>query len=119
MERDAIVAKLGALAHGGRLDIFRLLVVAGPDGVAAGEIARRLAVLPNALSPNLKVLTHAGLITPRKAGRSIIYAADFDAMNGLLGFLVADCCAGDAAVCAPLAEIVSRATCCAPAVAEA
>jgi DNA-binding transcriptional ArsR family regulator len=111
MEPQSVVASLFALAHLGRLDIFRLLVKAGPGGVPAGEIARSLAVMPNALSANLRVLSHAGLISSRRDGRSIIYAADYEAMSGVLGFLMEECCGGDATICAPLAGIANRAAC--------
>lgn len=113
MDRQSVVTSLSALAHGGRLDIFRLLVKAGPDGLPAGEIARSLQVMPNALSANLKVLSHAGLIGSRRDGRSIIYAADYSAMSNVLGFLMEDCCGGDAAICAPLVDIAARSACCA------
>jgi ArsR family transcriptional regulator len=113
MDRQSVVTSLFALAHVGRLDIFRLLVKAGPNGVPAGEIARSLEVMPNALSANLKVLSHAGLIRSRREGRSIIYTADYTAMSGVLGFLMEDCCGGDPTICAPLADITNRAACCA------
>ena len=103
MDTDAAVASLSALAHPGRLSIFRMLVQAGPPGLAAGEIARRLEVLPNTLSANLNVLSHSGLIRARRDGRSIIYTAQYDAMRDLLAFLVEDCCAGNPQICAPLA----------------
>ena len=106
------VEALSALAHEGRLSIFRLLVRAGRDGLAAGEIARKLDMLPNTLSANLSVLAGAGLVSSERDGRSIIYSADYERMTGLLGFLMEDCCNGDAAICAPLAEIASRAACC-------
>lgn len=106
--------RLSALAHSGRLAIFRLLVQAGPDGLAAGEVSRRLGVLPNTLSANLNVLSHAGLIGSRRDGRSIIYTADYGAMRELLGFLIEDCCGGAPEICAPLAEIANRAACCDP-----
>lgn len=106
---------LSALGHEGRLAIFRLLVKAGPDGVAAGDIARTLAVLPNSLSANLNILSHAGLIVSRREGRSIIYSADYDAMSGLLGFLMDDCCNGVPEICAPLGAIVASAPDCGPA----
>jgi len=112
MESKAAAASLSALGHEGRLTIFRLLVKAGPAGVAAGEIARRLDSLPNTLSANLNVLSHAGLITSRREGRSIIYSADFTAMTGLLGFLMEDCCNGSPDICAPLGGIVARAAAC-------
>lgn len=93
--------------------MFRLLVGAGGGGVAAGEIARRLAVPPNTLSANLNVLSHAGLIRSRRAGRSIIYSAAYGRMEALLGYLMEDCCGGAPEICAPLADIVNRAACCA------
>ncbi|ATQ42002.1 ArsR/SmtB family transcription factor [Caulobacter mirabilis] len=116
MESNAAVNMLSALGHEGRLAIFRLLVKAGPDGVAAGEIARALEVLPNSLSANLNILSHANLVTSRRAGRSIIYTADYGAMSGLLGFLMEDCCNGAPEVCAPLGSILSRAGGCGPGV---
>ena len=108
MEKDAAIGALGALAHDSRLDIFRLLVRAGPDGMAAGEVARATGSLANTLSTNLAILSRAGLIASRRDGRSIIYTAAYDQMRGLLAFLMEDCCAGNPAVCAPLAEIASR-----------
>lgn len=106
------VEALSALAHEGRLSVFRLLVRAGPDGVAAGDIARKLDVLPNTLSASLTVLAHAGLVQSRREGRSIIYTADYERMSGLLGFLMEDCCNGEASICAPLAAIAAKAACC-------
>ena len=99
---------LGALAHEGRLSAFRLLIQAGAEGLAAGEIARRLEVLPNTLSASLNVLSQAGLITSRRDGRSIIYTAAYEQMRGLLGFLMEDCCAGKPEFCAPLAALASQ-----------
>jgi len=112
MESKNAAACLSALGHEGRLAIFRLLVRAGPGGVAAGEIARRLDTLPNTLSANLNVLAHAGLVTSRRAGRSILYSADYAAMSRLLGFLLQDCCDGAPEICAPLGDIVARAADC-------
>jgi DNA-binding transcriptional ArsR family regulator len=110
MELQAAVTNLSALAHEGRLSVFRLLIQAGPDGLAAGEISRRLDVLPNTLSSSLNILSHAGLIRARRSGRSIIYAADYDAMRVLLAFLMEDCCGGAPEICAPLVAIASQ--CC-------
>jgi DNA-binding transcriptional ArsR family regulator len=110
MEMTTAVTALSALAHEGRLEIFRLLVRAGPLGLPAGQIARITGVLPNTLSSNLNILAAAGLATSRREGRSIIYAAAYDNMRGLLAYLVEDCCDGNSAICAPLAEVVSR--CC-------
>jgi ArsR family transcriptional regulator len=111
MDTSRAVAALSALAHEGRLTIFRLLVEAGPGGLAAGEIGRRLSILPNTLSASLTVLGHAGLARSRRDGRSIIYAAEIAHMADLLGFLVDDCCNGRPEICAPLAEVAGRAGC--------
>ena len=108
METTTAVAALSALAHPGRLEVFRLLVRAGPEGLAAGEIARATGSLANTLSANLGILAGAGLVTSRRDGRSIIYAAGYERMGGLLAFLVEDCCCGRTEICTPLAEIASR-----------
>ncbi|HEX4080841.1 MAG TPA: metalloregulator ArsR/SmtB family transcription factor [Rhizomicrobium sp.] len=108
---DAI-KRLSALAQDGRLAVFRALVKAGPDGMAAGDIARALDVAANTLSAQLLLLSNAQLVRARRDGRSIIYSANFDSMRDLLVFLTEDCCAGSAEVCAPLAEVVERALCC-------
>lgn len=102
---------LSALAHEGRLRAFRLLVTAGPAGLAAGEIARRLGTPPNTLSANLSLLTHAGLVQSRRDGRSIIYSARFDRMGALMAYLAEDCCGGAAEVCAPLMDAAARSRC--------
>ncbi|MFM0245117.1 ArsR/SmtB family transcription factor [Paraburkholderia sediminicola] len=94
MDSNLVLRALGALAHESRLAIFRLLVVAGPDGMAAGEIAQQLGLSPSSLSFHLKDLSHAELVTPRQDGRFIIYSANFDAMTGLIAFLTENCCAG-------------------------
>ena len=114
MESKEAVAALAALAHEGRLGVFRMLVKAGSDGVAAGEIARRLGVPANSLSSNLSVLGHAGLIDSRREGRSVIYTAGYDRMAALLAHLLKDCCQGSPAICAPLVGIMNRSACCAP-----
>jgi len=113
MEQLSAVGALSALAHAGRLEVFRLLVRAGPDGMAAGDIARATGSLANTLSTNLNVLAGAGLVHARRDGRSIIYAAGYDRMRELLAFLMEDCCGGNAEICAPLVAIVERAACCA------
>ena len=115
MEITDAVSGLSALAHPGRLEIFRLLVRAGPPGLAAGDIARATGSLSNTLSANLNVLNHAGLVSSRRDGRSIIYSAAYDRMSELLAFLMEDCCGGDSAICGPLAGIAARAAaCCEP-----
>jgi ArsR family transcriptional regulator len=100
MQTDQAIAALGALAQETRLKIFRLLVQRGPEGLAAGAIAERLGVPSATLSFHLQQLMHAGLIEQRRESRSLIYSADFDAMNGLVGFLTENCCGG-AVSCAP------------------
>ncbi len=112
MESNTAIKRLSALAQESRLAVFRLLVKAGPDGVAAGEIARTLEITPNTLSAQLTVLANAGLVTSRRDGRSIIYAAGYDSMSELLVYLMEDCCQGRPEVCAPLAAVASRAACC-------
>ncbi len=109
MEAEDAVAALSALAHPGRLSIFRLLVRAGEDGLPAGRIAEATGSLANTLSANLNILTAAGLTGSRREGRAIIYKANFEAMRGLLGFLMEDCCAGEPAICAPVAEMARNA----------
>jgi DNA-binding transcriptional ArsR family regulator len=113
MDRLAAVTALSALAHLGRLDVYRLLIQAGPDGMAAGEIARAAGSAPSTLSTHLNLLSIAGLVTSTRQGRSIIYAAAYDRMSDLLAFLIEDCCAGKPEICAPLAAIAERAACCA------
>lgn len=108
-----VTTSLAALAHEGRLSVFRMLVQAGEAGLAAGVIAREFGVPPNSLSTNLTILSHAGLITSRRAGRSVIYRAEYGVMAALLGFLVEDCCQGSMAVCSPLSDILAQVKCCA------
>lgn len=111
MEMNRAVESLSALAHGGRLKAYRLLVQAGPSGLAAGEVARRLDLLPNTLSAHLSSLGSAGLVQSRRDGRSIIYAARFDRMGELMAFLAEDCCGGAPEVCAPVAAAAERSRC--------
>ncbi len=111
MEPKDAVAALSALAHGSRLSVFRMLMQAGAEGIAAGEIARRLDVPPNTLSANLNILSHAGLIENRREGRTVIYTARYVQMTELLEFLIHDCCSGQPEICAPLADVVLRSRC--------
>jgi DNA-binding transcriptional ArsR family regulator len=92
MDAKAAVAALGALAQESRLQVFRLLVRRGPAGLAAGEISERVGVPPTTLSFHLSQLSQAGLVTSRREGRSILYAADYGGMQGLMGFLTENCC---------------------------
>ncbi len=107
METKAVLGALGALAQEHRLAIFRLLVLHGPDGLAAGAIAGQLKLAPATLSFHLKELAHAGLIVARQEGRFIWYRPEFGAMRGLVTYLTANCCQASAA-CAP-ARAPSRA----------
>jgi ArsR family transcriptional regulator, arsenate/arsenite/antimonite-responsive transcriptional repressor len=94
MESKVALAALAALAQESRLAIFRLLVQAGPDGLAAGKIAEALAIAPSSLSFHMKELTHAHLVSSRQESRFVIYSANFQTMNELLGFLTKNCCNG-------------------------
>lgn len=101
MEIAKVIVALEALAQASRLGIFRFLVEAGPQGSPAGRIAERMDLPAPTLSFHLSQLKHAGLIACRRDGRSLIYSADFEAMNDLLGFLTENCCSGNAAQCFP------------------
>ena len=107
MEKIDVVAALAALAQDSRLDVFRLLVQAGQAGMPAGQVAEALGQAPNTLTFHFDRLRHAGLVTVRREGRSMIYAAQYDTMNALVGFLTENCCRGvpaeGAANCAPKA----------------
>lgn len=102
MTPDHVIPALAALAQEHRLAVFRLLVQAGPDGLASGALADAVGVSPSAMSFHLAQLSHAGLIAQRREGRSIIYSANYGAMNALLGYLTENCCAG--ASCAPASQ---------------
>ena len=101
MEKIDAVAALSALAQDNRLDVYRLLVQAGPEGMAAGEVATALKIAPNTLSFHFDRLRHAGLVSVARQGRSQIYAARYETMNNLLGYLTENCCGGKPAVCEP------------------
>ena len=94
MKKPDVLAALSALAQENRLDAYRLLVQAGPEGVSAGEVATSLGLSPNTLTFHFDRLREAGLVTVRRDGRSMIYAAQYDTMNALLGYLTENCCAG-------------------------
>lgn len=102
----ATISALSALANEHRLAVFRLLVQTGPKGMAAGAIADRLELPASSLSFHLAHLTRAGLIVQRRESRSLIYSADFEAMNALVGFLTENCCGG--ASCAPASSPKKR-----------
>jgi len=96
MEADSAIAALSALAQTTRLDVFRLLVRHEPEGLPAGEIARRLDVPQNTMSTHLAILARAGLVASERRSRMVIYRANLAAMNRLVGYLLENCCAGDA-----------------------
>ncbi len=101
MKKSDVIAALAALAQENRLDVFRLLVEAGLEGMPAGSVASALKLAPNTLSFHFDRLREAGLVTGRREGRSMIYAARFDRMTALLGYLTENCCQGRAEQCAP------------------
>lgn len=105
-KKDALwmVTALSALAHEHRLAAYRLLVEAGPAGIAAGEIAEKLGLVPSSLTFHVQALRNAGLISQRRASRHVIYAADFTAINTLVGFLVENCCGQEMSSCAPACD---------------
>jgi len=105
MNDDQAVAALSALAHTDRLAAFRLLVKAGPQGLPSGEIAEHLAIPPTRMSFHLATLERSGLVASRRDGRRILYAASFDEMRQLLGFITEDCCGGNPGICGDLVSL--------------
>jgi DNA-binding transcriptional ArsR family regulator len=101
MKKHYALAALAALAQENRLDVFRLLVQAGPEGMNAGSVAGALKLAPNTLTFHFDRLRDAGLVTVRREGRSMIYAAQFDTMNALLAYLTENCCRGTQDACGP------------------
>lgn len=110
-ERQALIG-FGALSQGARLRIVRILVRAGHGGMPAGAVAEAVGVSPSNLSFHLKELERAGVVTSRRAARSIIYAADFSALAALVRFLMEDCCSGHPEICAPAVSGAWAAVCC-------
>jgi DNA-binding transcriptional ArsR family regulator len=108
METTDAVTALAALAQDNRLDVFRLLVRAGPEGMPAGSVASELKLAPNTLTFHFDRLRQAGLVTVRREGRSMIYAARFEVMNALIAFLTENCCGGAPELCAPAAKTAAR-----------
>jgi ArsR family transcriptional regulator, arsenate/arsenite/antimonite-responsive transcriptional repressor len=99
MKTSRVIGALGALAHEHRLAIFRLLIERGPEGLSAGRIADRVGLVPSSLTFHLQNLQRAGLITQRRESRQLFYAADFTAINALVGYLTDNCCADSGAEC--------------------
>ncbi|WP_343583688.1 metalloregulator ArsR/SmtB family transcription factor [Herbaspirillum sp.] len=106
METKAVIAALAALAQETRLAIFRHLIQVGPAGCAASKIGEAVGIAPSSLSFHMKELAHAGLVSSRQEGRFVIYAANYTAMNDVLGFLTENCCGGN--ICSPVSA------CCEP-----
>ena len=109
MDKLDAVAALAALAQEHRLEVYRVLVQAGPDGMAAGEVASAVGIAPNTLSFHFDRLRHAGLVSVARQGRSLIYAARYETMNNLLSYLTENCCGGRPELCAPAASKPARA----------
>ncbi|MBO6716956.1 MAG: winged helix-turn-helix transcriptional regulator [Rhizobiaceae bacterium] len=107
MDKTAALAALSALGQDTRLEVFRLLVRVGSDGLAAGEIAERLGAVQNTMSNHLKVLDHAGLVRAERDGRSIRYVADMTGFRDLLAFLMEDCCNGRPELCRPVIDAIA------------
>jgi ArsR family transcriptional regulator len=112
MESENVILALAALAQSTRLEVFRLLVKHEPKGLAAGDIARALAVPQNTMSSHLSVLSRAGLVSAQRFSRSIVYRADLARFQAVVLFMLRDCCDGRLEVCAPLVE--SLTPCCQP-----
>jgi ArsR family transcriptional regulator, arsenate/arsenite/antimonite-responsive transcriptional repressor len=113
MESEETILALAALAQPTRLDVFRLLVKHEPEGLAAGDIAKTLAVPQNTMSSHLAVLSRAGLVSAQRFSRSIVYRADLARFQAVVLFMLKDCCDGRPEICAPLIE--SLTPCCQPA----
>ena len=112
MESEQAILALAALAQSTRLDVFRLLAKHEPEGLAAGDIAKALAVPQNTMSSHLGILSRAGLVTARRISRSIVYRADLKAFQAVVLFMLRDCCDGRPEICGPLIE--DLAPCCPP-----
>jgi ArsR family transcriptional regulator len=107
MDKKPALSALAALGQETRLDVFRLLVQAGADGVPAGEIAARLGAFQNTMSAHLKILSHAGLVRTEREGRSVRYFADMTGFRDLLSYLMEDCCNGRPELCRPVIDAVT------------
>ncbi len=107
MDESNALEALSALAHVTRLEVFRLLVQAGPAGLPAGEIAANLEVRQNTMSTHLGILSRAGMIKKIRDGRVIQYSANYDGMRELLLYLLEDCCRGDSAICSPIVDAIT------------
>jgi ArsR family transcriptional regulator, arsenate/arsenite/antimonite-responsive transcriptional repressor len=111
MDMNAALTSFSALSQDTRLQAFRLLVNHGKQGLAAGRLSELLGIPHNTLSFHLSHLSHAGLVTSRKEGRSVIYYADLDTMQRLVRFLLKDCCAVDKTTCKGIEKLMQSCTC--------
>ena len=107
MEMKNALKAFSALSQQTRLEVFRLLVQAGEQGMFSGKIGERLGVRQNTMSTNLAILLNAGLVRNERAGRSVRYLADYEGIRGLLAYLLEDCCRGEPALCQPLINQVA------------
>jgi ArsR family transcriptional regulator, arsenate/arsenite/antimonite-responsive transcriptional repressor len=107
MDKKSALAALAALGQDTRLEVFRLLVKAGSDGIPAGEVASRLGTMQNTMSAHLKVLDHAGLVRAERDGRIVRYVADMTGFRDLLAYLMEDCCNGSPELCRPVINAVT------------
>lgn len=107
MESTEVTAAFSALSQKTRLDVFRLLINAGADGMLAGELGDKLNVKQNTMSANLTVLLNSGLVRNERQGRTIRYFVQFDTLQGLLGYLMQDCCGGRPELCQPIIDEIA------------
>ena len=107
MESEVAILTLAALAQPTRLEVFRLLVKHEPEGLAAGDIARALAVPQNTMSAHLSILSRAGLVSAQRFSRSIVYRADLERLQSMMLYLLEDCCGGRPEICAPVIKSLS------------
>lgn len=108
MKMPQAIEALGALAHAHRLTIYRILVERGPQGLPAGVLGERAGLAPSSLTFHAQTLRRAGLLLQRRAGRQVLYSADFDAMSRLVGYLTENCCTGSGPSCTAACESVAR-----------
>ncbi len=107
MDKLTAIEAFAALAQPTRLDVFRLLVKAGHEGLSAGEIAKTLTIRQNTMSTNLAILARTGLVTNQREGRSIRYFADYQGISALISFLMEDCCGGNLEICQPIIDEIA------------
>ena len=109
MDQDSAIATFAALAHHSRIAVFRLLIRIGPAGLPALEVSRRLSIVPSTLSGHLAILKRAGILTATRHQREIHYAANLNAINAMVRFLLADCCEGRFESCSEVLSLLDKA----------